>query len=134
MKQLIQEILSRLSELENQTLPSPGESADDALVQLIEFVERKGFDLVLGLRLAELLQLASDNSLLKQFNLHDIGRLYDALVKACPEQATLYIEAAHFFGAVLADSEKAKDLATRARLLINKQSADCNLLLASLEG
>jgi len=134
MKQTLESIISRLNKvqavLEHTSVQT---TADESLTRLLTFIETEGFDSALGARLTGLLQLSDDQTRIATYQLKDIGHLFDALLRANPDNVDLFIEAAFFFDLILEDSQKGKTLAMDAQKLLEKKQRELSDLLASLE-
>ena len=87
------------------------QNADDSIVDFVNFLNLSGYNSIISLYFAHVLQSASDPKLSEQFDLEDIELLYESFLVLNDKCSDIYIDAANFAESVLNNKTKAKQIA-----------------------
>jgi hypothetical protein len=136
LKKLLTEFIEKNAEAQSflSVIRNKYESPDSTIPLFEEAFKNKGFNVALGIDFANTLQLLTDRKNFDAFDLIDISRLFESLLKLQDYNLETYVEAANFEWRVMDNSEKAKSIILEG-LKKAKQKADelDNLLKAITE-
>ena len=116
-----------LKELKNLNI----EKSDEMINDFIHFIEESNYNLVLINPFIELLQFLNNEKFINQFELDDIERLYDSLLKF--KFIEYYIEASYFIWAVQDKKDKALKIAEIGLKLIEKKRCEMKELIYKIK-
>ncbi len=116
-----------LRELKNLDI----EKSDDMINDFILFIEESNYNFVLINPFIELLQFLNNENFINQYELDDIERLYDSLLKF--NFIEYYIEASYFIWAVQDKKDKALKIAELGQRLITEKKKELDELIYKIK-
>lgn len=111
IKDCIDNLIARNGEL-NSFIETTNKSnnADKALTEYINYLNDRNYNSALSLQFSYVLQMSNDPTLFEQFELKDIGRLYDSYLELFDKCSDVYIDAANFSDAIMDNKIRAKEI------------------------
>jgi hypothetical protein len=85
--------------------------ADEFIPQFNDFLQRAKFNIALGQDYANILQLSNDEDISGQYQLEDIQRMFDSMLKLQPYNLDSFVDAANFEYSVMDDNAAARKIA-----------------------
>ncbi len=85
--------------------------ADYFIPQFNDFLQRAKFNIALGQGYANMLQLSNDEDVSGQYQLEDIQRMFDSMLKLQPYNLDCFVDAANFQYSVMGDNAGARNIA-----------------------
>ncbi len=110
IKECIINLVTKNKEIQTFIYETNKKSADDALLDYVNYIKQSNYNSGLSLSFAYVLQFGSDPTLFEQYELKDIQLLYDSFMDLNNYCLDIYIDAANFAEAVMDDKIKAKQI------------------------
>jgi hypothetical protein len=85
--------------------------ADYVIPQFNDFLVRSKYNVALGLDYSNILQLSNDEEISNQYDLEDIAKLLDSLIKIQKYNLETFVDAAHFEFSVMNNNLNARKIA-----------------------
>ena len=112
IKNLVDNFINQNDKIQTflEDVGSDYKNADKIIPQFVDTLNQTQFNSSLGLDFANVLQLTNDKTLIDQYELTDIQRLFDSLLRFEKLNLDLYVDTAYFEWAVMDNVEKAKEI------------------------
>jgi len=108
------------------------QEGENVIPKFIEKLNQTNFSSDLGNRFAETLQLSNDDKDFVQFELSDISRLYDSLLKLQESNIETIIGAAHFEFSIMDNARRAREIANAGLHMANEKTRQLEALLKEI--
>jgi hypothetical protein len=105
----------------------------DVIPMFIEKLKETQFSSEIGNSFAELLQLSDDKETYDQFELIDISRLYDSLLKLQETKIDTFIDAGYFEFSVMDNPDKARAIVEAGLNMTKKKAKELEVLLSQID-
>jgi len=109
------------------------ESADKNFEIFKTFLNDTKYNAVLGIDFANFIQLLDKEENIKEFELYDIRRLFNSLIKTQEFNIDTYLEAGHFEWAVMDNKSNAIELIKNGIEKANVKTEELKRLLTTIE-
>ena len=109
------------------------EVSDKYLSAFKDFLIQTKYNAALGNELANFLQCLNKQENFSDFNLNDIGRFFDSLLKLQEFNIETYYEAGHFEWSVMDNKEKATEIIKRGIEKSTEKTKELKRLLDTIE-
>lgn len=137
VREVIDSIIDRNKEiqsfLENEGSGYSNGVIDSAAQKYIELLQKWNFNSGLGADFANVLLLINDEKLITQFDLQDVGRLFESLIKLQEYNLDIYVDLAHFEHAIMGNSEYAKQITIEGIKRAKQKVEELESLLQQIE-
>jgi hypothetical protein len=123
-----EKVLNYLEQLDSEL-----ENSDQIIAEFKEFLSQTNYNPALGLGIISYLQLLNKKENYSDFELSDINRLLESLIKLQKYNLDIYVEAGYYEWAVLDNKDKALEILKTGLEKANQKTAEIQKIINEIE-